>query len=202
MPPVSLAVETVLFRQSLKLARPCYPCGQGPRPCFLLTRCRNMPADSRAPHHMPVHSNYPPPGPVYAQQPGHPMHHHHPSRQMSTGPPPPMPVGGPHVNGPPMPMGGPPPEAVAQTPVSNGRSHGTPAPPGMSQAARAGKEQQDNMLQQLATANENTWMLIGTQNHVKSLTCQAQSLSRCRTRTGRWKRLRMHYVTTPTRSWD
>jgi hypothetical protein len=31
----------------------------------------------------------------------------------------------------------------------------------LSPAARAGKEKQDNVLQQLAAANENTWMLIG-----------------------------------------
>ena len=138
------------------------------------------PADSRVPHHMPVHANYPPPGPGYSSQPSHPMHHHPSARQHSTGPPPPpMAVGGPppplNVNGPPaggMQMAGPPPDAgaVAPAPVSNGHAHGTPAP----SSTRTAKEKQDSLLQQLANANENTWMLIGTGICLKgtfTLTC-------------------------------
>lgn len=63
-------------------------------------------------------------------------------------------------------MGGPPPDVVGPPgngPVSNGH-HGTPAPSGipMSPAVRAGKEKMDNLIGQLGSANENTWMLIGT----------------------------------------
>jgi hypothetical protein len=60
-------------------------------------------------------------------------------------------------------MGGPHPDAVVppSAPLSNGHARGTPVPSVLSPAARAGKEKQEGIFQQLAHANENTWMLIG-----------------------------------------
>ncbi|WWD22332.1 hypothetical protein CI109_106823 [Kwoniella shandongensis] len=125
-------------------------------------------------HHHHSHSShsYPSHGPPPAGYPpssSHPNYHHHQhhsshsSRHVSNGPPQaPVVVGGPP---PPMAMAGPPPEAIGPppvVPVGNGHAH--PGPPGgapMSQAARAAKEKMDGLLAQLASANENTWMLIG-----------------------------------------
>lgn len=58
---------------------------------------------------------------------------------MMAGPPPGVPIGGP-------------PDVL---PPANGHA------PSVSSAVRAGKEKMDSVLGQLATANENTWMLIG-----------------------------------------
>nr|XP_018266413.1 general transcriptional repressor [Kwoniella dejecticola CBS 10117]OBR88571.1 general transcriptional repressor [Kwoniella dejecticola CBS 10117] len=60
-------------------------------------------------------------------------------------------------------MSGPPPDAVGPPPVAISNGHGHLAGPGgpISPAARAAKEKMDNLLAQLANANENTWMLIG-----------------------------------------
>ncbi|WWC67078.1 uncharacterized protein I206_100985 [Kwoniella pini CBS 10737] len=126
-------------------------------------------------HHHHSHSSHPypshgppagyPPSSSHSHSPypqsGH--HHHHSSRHVSNGPPAPVVVGGP-PHPPPMTMAGPPPDAVGPPPVvavSNG--HGHPSGPGgsISPAARAAKEKMDNLLAQLANANENTWMLIG-----------------------------------------
>lgn len=99
-------------------------------------------------HHSQASHNYP--GPAYAPSSYHPS-----SRHVSNGPPPPP---GMMAAPPTMPMGGPP---EAMPVMSNGHSHG-PSTPHMSAAARAGKDQMDRTLAQLANANENTWMLIGT----------------------------------------
>lgn len=138
-----------------------------PHALLLSTNPSVMPPqpESRVPHHMPVHSNYPPTGPAYPSQPPHPMHHHHPQRHASNGPPPPMPVGGPpppmSVGGPPPSNMGPPPDAGGPppAPVSNGHHGGTPGP--VHQVPRPGREKFDGLMNQLAQANENTWMLIG-----------------------------------------
>ncbi|WWC85558.1 uncharacterized protein L201_000422 [Kwoniella dendrophila CBS 6074] len=124
---------------------------------------------SHSSHAYPSHgppSGYPPSSShsPYPQTGSH--HHHHPSRHVSNGPPPPpvpVVVGGP-PHPPPMTMGGPP-EPIGPPPVSaivNGHAHAS-GPPGapISSAARAAKEKMDNLLAQLANANENTWMLIG-----------------------------------------
>jgi glucose repression mediator protein len=127
----------------------------------------NMP-ENRAPHshhHPPPSSAYPAhgPPPPYPSASGHPSYLHHSASRHPSGPPPGV-LGGPPPPG--MPMNGPPPPELAgptgPLPMSNGNGHGPPSiPTAMSPAARAGKEKQDSILQQLASANENTWVLIG-----------------------------------------
>ncbi|OCF59955.1 general transcriptional repressor [Kwoniella mangroviensis CBS 10435] len=121
---------------------------------------------SHSSHAYPSHgppSGYPPSS-SHSPYPQSAHHHHHSSRHVSNGPPPTAPgmVGGPHP--PPMTMAGPPPEAIGPPSiVAMGNGHGHPAGMGgpISPAARAAKEKMDNLLAQLANANENTWMLIG-----------------------------------------
>lgn len=124
---------------------------------------------------LPYPAPYPPPPPQSA--PYHP--HHSSSRHPSNGPQQAPPSHLPHPSassngtpGPPghgMPIDGPP-GPQGHHPMTNGHSSGPPINGGgppvlMSAAARAGKEKQDSILGQLATANENTWMLIGELCH-------------------------------------
>ncbi|ORY25162.1 hypothetical protein BCR39DRAFT_471711 [Naematelia encephala] len=114
-----------------------------------------MPEPRMSHHH---HAHYP----SHAPPPYSTSHsyHHSSSRHVSNGPPPPGVVGG---QPPGLSMGAPHPDAIgpAPVPMGNGHSHGPPVPSGVSEAARRGKEKMDGLLAQLATANENTWMLIG-----------------------------------------
>jgi glucose repression mediator protein len=105
---------------------------------------RSHPAYS---HSYQSHAPHPPQPP----QP-HPMHHpHSTARHVSNGT---QPI----VAGGPPPLAAGPPESA----MSNGHGHSHPAPaPMMSANARAAKEKMDALLAQLATANENTWMLVG-----------------------------------------
>ena len=106
-------------------------------------------------------------GPAYQQvapsshQPHHTFHHHPSSRHASNGPSS-VSAGTHPSSGLPMsglPDGVGPPAGSA---LGNGHGHGpSVSGPGMSSAARAGKEKMDIVLSGLATANENTWMLIG-----------------------------------------
>ncbi|WVW81527.1 hypothetical protein I302_103522 [Kwoniella bestiolae CBS 10118] len=122
---------------------------------------------SHSSHAYPSHgppSGYPPSS-SHSPYPQTGHHHHHSSRHVSNGPPPTasVVVGGP-PHPPPMTMAGPPPEAVGPPPVvamANGHGHPAGIPGPISPAARAAKEKMDNLLAQLANANENTWMLIG-----------------------------------------
>lgn len=125
---------------------------------------QSYPSHNHNHSHSHSHSSHPQhqtPAPPYAPSASHPSHHY-PSRHVSNGPPPvaggvgpqPMSMGLPHD-------GVPPPSAMSN---GHGHSHGAGAPPTptMSAAARAGKDRMDQILGNLATANENTWMLIGT----------------------------------------
>ncbi|WVQ80406.1 hypothetical protein IAT38_002511 [Cryptococcus sp. DSM 104549] len=117
------------------------------------------------PQPYPPSSSHPSAHPSYNHHPHqhpHPQHQaHHSSRHVSNGHPaaPPVVAAGPPP--PQMALGGPPPEAVGPPPVATpGPGNGTMGPP-MSTVARAAQEKMNGILAQLATANENTWMLIG-----------------------------------------
>lgn len=114
-------------------------------------------------HHHSSHPHsyqHPPPPNYSSSHPSYPHHHHtprhvsngHSSQVPLSGPPPPqMPIAGPPAD----PVG---PPAIATSNAGSTRSRSVPP---MSSEARAAKEKMDNILAQLAAANENTWMLIG-----------------------------------------
>ena len=129
--------------------------------CPMMSDSRLAHASHR--HHSHPSQSYPGHGPAlaYPTLPSHPPYNSHASRQIHNGPLPPVSKSG-HVQSGPMaglPDGGGPSSVSA---VGNGHAHGPPPPSGMSVAARAAKEKMESVLSQLATANENTWMLIGT----------------------------------------
>lgn len=118
-------------------------------------------------HPHPSHGQPPYPSPYPPSQ--HAPAYHHSSRHVSNGPPPPVIVGGHNghpahghpMAAPPDPVGPPPAQQMGN---GHGPHHGprpTDVGQSISAAARAGKEKQENVLSQLASANENTWMLIG-----------------------------------------
>jgi len=155
-------------------------------------------------HHPHSAQSYPSHGlaPAYPSHSTHPSYSHHPSRHMPNGPSAPVLVSA-HQG---MPMGGPS-DGIGPPPVSamgNGHGHVSPANgPGVSPTARAAKEKMDNVLSQLATANENTWMLIGApgssfQNMDWLMNFeQAPSPSRCRIKTEPWRHSRTRCATIP-----
>ena len=128
-------------------------------------------------HHSHASQSYQGHGPAlaYPTLPSHPSYNSHSNRQIHNGPLPSVSNSG-HVQS--LPMSGVPdgvgPSSVLA--VGNGHAHGPPPLSGMSVTARAAKEKMDSVLSQLATANENTWMLIGTPlgsniNKSRFLTC-------------------------------
>lgn len=141
-------------------------------------------------------------GPSHPSHSAHPSYSHHSSRHISNGPPQSVVMGG---HGQSMPMSGPGepigPPAVA--PMGNGHAQGPlGAGSGVSPSARAAKEKMDNVLSQLASANENTWMLIGEMKihpFPRSVTdgSQARLRSRCKIKIEHWRPSRMLFATTP-----
>jgi len=112
------------------------------------------PRSGHPPRHHPTHpsASYPSlTAAAYATaNPSHPSFRHPHSRHVSAG----MPPSGP------LPMGAMP-DAIPSV-LSNGHGHHLSANlVNAHPAARQAKEKMDNIMAQLSTASENTWMLIG-----------------------------------------